>query len=54
MNIKTNTMQKIVIDWNITGSLMNNKYNLHLTLTDGTQKTITDTLSELTKIVKTL
>jgi hypothetical protein len=47
-------MEKIVTDWNITGSLINNKYNLNLTLPDGTQKTITDTLSELTKIVKTL
>ena len=47
-------MKKIVTDWNITGSLINNKYNLHLTLPDGTQKTITDTLSKLTKIVKTL
>ena len=47
-------MKKIVIDWNITGSLTDNKYNLNLTYTDGTQKTITDTLTELTKIVKLL
>jgi len=47
-------MKKIVIDWNITGSLTDNKYNLNLTYTDGKQKTITDTLTELTKIVKLL
>jgi len=47
-------MKKIVLDWNITGSLTNNKYNLNLTYTDGKQKTITDTLTELTKIIKTI
>ena len=47
-------MKKIVLDWNITGSLTNNKYNLNLKYVDGTQKTITDTLTELTKIIKTI
>ena len=54
LQYKINNMKKIVIDWHITGSLINNKYNLYLTLPDGTQKTITDTLGELTKIVRTL
>jgi hypothetical protein len=43
-----------IIDWEITGSLTNNKYNLNIKYYDGKQKTIIDTLSELTKIVKTL
>ena len=47
-------MKKIVLDWNITGSLIDNKYNLNLKYVDGTQKTITDTLTELTKIIKTI
>ena len=47
-------MKKIVLDWEITGSLISNKYNLNLKYVDGTQKTITDTLTELTKIIKTI
>lgn len=42
------------IDWNITGSLIKNKYNLNITYANNTTKTITDTLTELTKITKTL
>ncbi len=43
-----------IIDWEITGSLIKNKYNLNIKYYDGKQKTITDKLSNLTKIVKTL
>jgi hypothetical protein len=43
-----------VIDWNITGSLIKDKFNLNLTYSDGKQKTITDTLTKLTKITKTI
>ena len=42
------------IDWNITGSLIKDKFNLNITYADGKQKTITDTLTELIKITKTL
>ena len=43
-----------IIDWKITGSLTKNKYNLNIKYYDGKQKRITDTLTNLTKIIKTL
>ena len=42
------------IDWTITGSIIKDKYNLKITYANNTTKTITDTLTELTKITKTL
>lgn len=42
------------IDWNITGSLIKDKFKLNIIYADGKQKTITDTLTELIKITKTL
>ena len=56
-NKKQNKMK--VLDWNITGSLIINKFNLNITYADGKKdlivkkKTITDTLSNLIKIKNT-
>tara|TARA_A100001388_G_C28489915_1_gene366491 strand:+ start:211 stop:369 length:159 start_codon:yes stop_codon:yes gene_type:complete len=43
-------MNKKVIDWNITGSLLINKWNLNLIYNDNTKETITDTMSNIFKI----
>ena len=43
-----------VIDWNITGSIIKDKYNLNIKYANGKQKTITDTLTNLTEITKIL
>ena len=43
-------MNNKVIDWEITGSLTNNKYNLNITYADGKRQTVTDTLSKLITI----
>ena len=51
-NKKQNKMK--VLDWNITGSLIINKFNLNITYADGKKETITDTLSNLIKIKNTL
>ena len=57
-NKKQNKMK--VLDWNITGSLIINKFNLNITYVDNKKdlivkkKTITDTLSNLIKIKNTL
>ena len=53
-NINVKQTQMKVIDWNITGSIIKDKYNLNLTYSDGDYETITDTLTELIKITKTL
>ena len=45
---------KKTIDWNITGSLIKEKFNLNITYADGEQETITDTLTNLIKIKNTL
>ena len=56
-NKKQNKMK--VLDWNITGSLIINKFNLNITNVDNKKdlivkkKTITDTLSNLIKIKNT-
>ena len=56
-NKKQNKMK--VLDWNITGSLIINKFNLNITYVDNKKdlivkmKTITDTLSNLIKIKNT-
>ena len=51
-NKKQNKMK--VLDWNITGSLIINKFNLNITYADSKKETITDTLSNLIKIKNTL
>tara|TARA_R100000329_G_scaffold68880_1_gene60313 strand:- start:72 stop:233 length:162 start_codon:yes stop_codon:yes gene_type:complete len=51
-NKKQNKMK--VLDWNITGSLIREKFNLNITYVDGKKETITDTLSNLIKIKNTL
>ena len=57
-NKKQNKMK--VLDWNITGSLIINKFNLNITYVDNKKdlivkkKTITDTLSNIIKIKNTL
>ena len=53
INVKQTQMKK-TIDWNITGSLINEKFNLNITYADGKQETITDTLTNLIKIKNTL
>tara|TARA_B000000557_G_C20772705_1_gene442629 strand:+ start:834 stop:1028 length:195 start_codon:yes stop_codon:yes gene_type:complete len=56
-NKKQNKMK--VLDWNITGSLIKEKFNLNITYVDNKKdlivkkKTITDTLSNLIKIKNT-
>ena len=56
-NKKQNKMK--VLDWNITGSLIINKFNLNITYVDNKKdlivkkKTITDILSNLIKIKNT-
>ena len=56
-NKKQNKMK--VLDWNITGSLIREKFNLNITYVDNKKdlivkkKTITDTLSNLIKIKNT-
>ena len=58
MNNKNQNKMK-VLDWNITGSLIINKFNLNITYVDNKKdlivkkKTITDTLSNLIKIKNT-
>ena len=53
-NKKQNKMK--VLDWNITGSLIKEKFNLNITYVDNKKdlivkkKTITDTLSNLIKL----
>ena len=51
-NKKQNKMK--VLDWNITGSLIKEKFNLNITYANGKKETITDTLSNLIKIKNTL
>ncbi len=57
-NKKQNKMK--VLDWNITGSLIREKFNLNITYVDNKKdliikkKTITDTLPNLIKIKNTL
>ena len=53
INVKQTQMKK-TIDWNITGSLIKEKFNLNITYADGKQETITDTLTNLIKIKNTL
>ena len=53
INVKQTQMKK-AIDWNITGSLIKEKFNLNITYADGKQETITDTLTNLIKIKNTL
>ena len=48
MNIKQTQMK--VIDWEITGSIIKDKFNLTLTYADGKKQTITDTLTKLITI----
>ena len=43
-----------IIDWDITGTWLADKWKLNIKYYDGKQETIIDTLNELTKIVKTL
>ena len=56
-NKKQNKMK--VLDWNITGSLIREKFNLNITYVDNKKdlivkkKTITDTLSNLIKLKNT-
>ena len=56
-NKKQNKMK--VLDWNITGTLIREKFNLNITYVDNKKdlivkkKTITDTLSNLIKIKNT-
>tara|TARA_B000000609_G_C24036415_1_gene273517 strand:+ start:310 stop:504 length:195 start_codon:yes stop_codon:yes gene_type:complete len=56
-NKKQNKMK--VLDWNITGSLIKEKFNLNITYVDNKKdlivkkKTITDTLSNLIKLKNT-
>ena len=45
---------KKAIDWNITGSLIKEKFNLNITYVDGKKEAITDTLPNLIKIKNTL
>ena len=52
-NINVKQTQMKVIDWNITGSLIKEKFNLNITYADGKQETITDTLTNLIKIKNT-
>ena len=53
-NIIEKQIQMKAIDWNITGSLIKEKFNLNILYADGKRKRITDTLTNLTKIIKTL
>lgn len=49
-NIIEKQTQMKVIDWNITGSLTKDKFNLNIIYADGKKQTITDTLSKLITI----
>lgn len=53
-NIIEKQTQMKAIDWNITGSLTKDKFNLNIIYADGKRKRITDTLTKLIKITKTL
>ena len=53
-NIIEKQIQMKAIDWNITGSITREKYDLNILYADGKRKRITDTLTNLTKIIKTL
>lgn len=53
-SLKYNNMNKKVIDWNITGSLLINKWNLNIIYDDNTKETITDTMSNVIKIKNNL
>ena len=52
INVKQKRMK--AIDWQITGSIFKDKYNLKITYANNTTEVITDTLTELTKIIKTI